>query len=74
MAYPINNNLTWGISDSTSGQIPIWSNNVLTGYTFTSDHWVDMAPTTEEILDKLDIRDIETYLRKKKINRIKKRV
>lgn len=67
MAYPINNN------------IDIWdSSAVLTGgtsnltWTDTASDWSIPGPTTKEILDKLDISDIETYLRNKKIDRIKK--
>lgn len=60
MDYVINDNTIWSSSDFT------WAATGGTDWACGSSE-----QTPEEILDKLDIRDIETYLRKKKIDRIK---
>lgn len=59
------------ITTGNTGDAKLYNNYVTKDYV---DSNIYMERTTEEILDELPIEEIENYLRKKKLNKIKNKI
>lgn len=59
------------ITTDNTGDAKLYNNYVTKDYV---DSNIYMEKTTEEILDELPVEEIENYLRKKKLNKIKNKM